>query len=446
MNTKMDSNLPTESKGKILIVDDTLENINLLGTMLAEYGYKVRKALNGQLALMGVQTSPPDLILLDINMPEMNGYEVCKKLKESNNTCDIPVIFLSALDDVLDKVKAFSVGGVDYISKPFQFEEVLARVENHLTIQRLQNSLNEQNVLLQKSEALEREKSQQLEQALLSLQQTQAQLIQSEKMSSLGQLVAGIAHEINNPISFIYGNLKYLSDYSPQMMQLIQLYQQSLPNPSADIQQLEESLDLEFLNDDLPKMLTSMKVGAERIRNIVDSLKNFSRLGESELKSVDIHQGLDSTLMLLQHRLNNEDSGLFINVVKEYGSLPLIKCYAGQINQVFMNILNNGIDALEKKQKQNNYNFLSPTIRIITETIDANTIWIKINDNGVGMSGEIKKKIFDPFFTTKQVGSGTGLGLSITYQIVVESHKGQLYCESKESEGTTFTIILPIHN
>ncbi len=442
----MDSNLPTESKGKILIVDDTLENINLLGTMLTEYGYKVRKALNGQLALMGVQTSPPDLILLDINMPEMNGYEVCKKLKESNNTCDIPVIFLSALDDVLDKVKAFSVGGVDYISKPFQFEEVLARVENHLTIQRLQKSLHEQNALLQRAELIQREKSQQLEQALLSLQQTQAQLIQSEKMSSLGQLVAGIAHEINNPINFIYGNLKYINDYSPQMLQLIQLYQQALPNASPDIQQLEESLDLEFLNDDLPKMLTSMKVGAERIRNIVDSLKNFSRLGESELKSVDIHQGLDSTLMLLQHRLNNEDSGLSINVVKEYVSLPLIKCYAGQINQVFMNILNNGIDALEKKQKQNNYNFLSPTIRIITETIDANTICIKINDNGVGMSEEIKKKIFDPFFTTKEVGSGTGLGLSITYQIVVESHKGQLYCESKGSEGTTFTIILPIHN
>lgn len=442
----MNSNLTPDSKAKILIVDDTLENINLLATMLSEYGYKVRKALNGQLALMGVQTSPPDLILLDINMPEMNGYEVCKKLKESANTREIPVIFLSALDDVLDKVKAFSVGGVDYISKPFQFEEVLARVENHLTIQRLQNSLNERNVLLQKSEALEREKSQQLAQALLSLQQTQTQLIQSEKMSSLGQLVAGIAHEINNPINFIYGNLKYLTDYSPQMMQLIQLYQQSLPNPSADIQQLEESLDLEFLNDDLPKMLTSMKVGAERIRDIVESLKNFSRLGESELKSVDIHQGLDSTLLLLQHRLNNQDSGLSIDVVKEYGSLPLIKCYAGQINQVFMNILNNAVDALEKRKKLDNFNSQSPKIKIITERTNSNTICIKITDNGIGMSEAVRKKIFDPFFTTKQVGAGTGLGLSITYQIVVESHGGQLYCESKEKEETTFTIILPIHN
>lgn len=442
----MNSNLPNELKGKILIVDDTLENINLLATMLTEYGYKVRKALNGQLALMGVQTSPPDLILLDINMPEMNGYEVCKKLKESANTREIPVIFLSALDDVLDKVKAFSVGGVDYISKPFQFEEVLARVENHLTIQRLQNSINEQNLLLQKSEALEREKSQQLEQALLSLQQTQAQLIQSEKMSSLGQLVAGIAHEINNPINFIYGNLKYLTDYSPQMMQLIQLYQQSLPNPSADIQQLEESLDLEFLNDDLPKMLTSMKVGAERIRDIVESLKNFSRLGESELKSVDIHQGLDSTLRLLQHRLNNDDNGVSIEVVKEYGSLPLIKCYAGQINQVFMNIFNNGIDALEKKKKEKNFNSHSATIGILTEATDEKNICIKITDNGIGMSEAVKKKIFDPFFTTKEVGSGTGLGLSITYQIVVESHGGKLYCESTEGEGTSFTIILPLHN
>ncbi|MBD3559949.1 hybrid sensor histidine kinase/response regulator, partial [Planktothrix sp. FACHB-1355] len=442
-----------ESKGKILIVDDTLDNINALATILTDCGYKVRKALHGQMALMGVQASPPDLILLDINMPEINGYEVCKKLKSDDKTREIPVIFLSALDDVLDKVKAFSVGGVDYITKPFQFEEVLARVETHLTIQRLQNKLAEQNALLQKSSALEREKSQQLEQALHQLQQTQAQLIQSEKMSSLGQTVAGIAHEINNPINFIYGNLRHINDYISQMLQLIQIYQQALPNPSTDIQHLQESLDIEFLAEDLPKLLASMKVGSERIRDIVLSLRNFSRLGEAELKPVDIHEGLDSTLMILQHRLNEQPNSPAITVVKAYGTLPLVECYAALINQVFMNILNNAIDSLESRfandalsEDSTEQLNPSPTISISTQIKEGDRVIIRIADNGTGMTEAIQKKAFDPFFTTKKVGVRTGLGLSIAYQIVVEHHGGEIFCESVPGEGATFTVILPLRH
>lgn len=448
----MNNSDDNQFKAKILVVDDTLDNINLLSTMLTNCGYKVRKALNGQMALMGIQASPPDIILLDINMPEMNGYEVCQKLKADEKNRLIPVIFLSALDDVFDKVKAFAVGGVDYITKPFQFEEVLARVENHLTTRRLQKQLTEQNALLQESAAREREKSQQLEQALLKLQQTQVQLIQSEKMSAIGQLVASMAHEINNPINFIYANLPYVAEYASESLLLLQLYQQAFPQPPFDIQQRREELDLEFLSEDLPKILSSMKVGSERISNIILSLRNFSRLGEAELKMVDIHEGIDSTLMILQHRLNGQPDLPPIKVVKEYGSLPKVECLASQINQVFLNILNNAIDALYSlficptamlPTSNAETKIQTPTITISTDMADLQRVAITIRDNGPGMTEALKNRIFEPFFTTKEVGSGTGLGLSTSYQIIVDSHGGELVCESVLG-GTTFTIFLPI--
>lgn len=432
----------SEAKGNILVVDDTIDNINLLATMLTELGYKVRKALSGSMALMGVQAALPDLILLDISMPEMNGYEVCEKLKASEQTRDIPVIFLSALDNVLDKVRAFSVGGVDYITKPFQLEEVLVRVENHLTIRRLQKQLSEQNSLLKKSEALEREKSHQLEITLRQLQKTQTQLIQSEKMSSLGQLVGGIAHEINNPISFIYGNISHIQEYSGSLLQFIQQYQQELPTPSTALQELQESQDLEFLKEDLPALLISVKSGVQRIRDLVLSLRSFSRLGESELKNVDIHEGLESTLILLQHRLDARSNVPEITLEKQYSTLPEVECYAGQLNQVFLHILNNAIDAIEKVNWTNAQSL--PSIQIRTLLIDASQIEITITDNGLGINESLHKKIFDPFFTTKKIGSGIGMGLSISYQIVVESHSGKLLCESTPGEGATFTIILPL--
>ncbi|MFB2876828.1 sensor histidine kinase [Floridanema aerugineum] len=285
-------------------------------------------------------------------------------------------------------------------------------------------------------------------QAYQALQEAQAKLIQTEKMSSLGQLVAGVAHEINNPINFIYGNLPHAADYTQELLRLIELYQEKYPNPEPEIQELEEEIDLEFLITDLKKIQASMSMGANRIREIVLSLRNFSRFDEAEMKDVDIHEGIDSTLLILQNRLKETPANFAVKVVKEYGNLPLLECYAGQLNQVFMNILTNAIDALDKfrsKEKEENQN-LVPTIIIHSElSEDKSRAVVKIKDNGCGISDENQTKLFDPFFTTKPVGKGTGLGLSICYQIIVDKHKGDLRCVSEVGKGTEFSIEIPVY-
>jgi len=672
----MNSNQASAPLADLLVVDDTPDNLRLLSTMLSERGYKVRKVINGQLALKVASLAPPDLILLDINMPQMNGYEVCEKLKADPQTREVPVIFLSALDDVSDKVKAFTVGGVDYITKPFQGEEVLARVKNQLAVRFLSQQLSEQNTLLQQeirvrqqaeealiesairlrnqnivltelarnqalnqgdlktalkeiteatanniavervsvwlfdststkiqcldlfahslnqhsegielaavdyptyfqaltqeqliatdnahvdprtqefskayltplgitsmldapirlggqtvgvlcseqvgvsrhwtpedqnfarsianlvslaleaqerkraeealrqSEAREREKATQLELALVELKRTQSQLIQTEKMSSLGQMVAGVAHEINNPISFIYGNLTPAREYLQDLFRLIKIYQQTYPHPTPEIQQIASEIDLQFLIEDWQQLMDSMQVGAERIQEIVRSLQLFSRQNESDQKPVDIHEGINNTLLILQHRLRTLSGTNGIEVIKDYGQLPLVTCYPSQLNQVFMNLLNNAIDALETQP--------SPRVITIRTSMESGELRshsgnkghqsfseeglgtkesiipiapyphrsfsekgpqvpqfaiIRIADNGPGMPEEVQKKIFDPFFTTKSVGSGTGLGLSISYQIVVEKHKGQLSCVSVLGKGTELIIKIPV--
>lgn len=292
-----------------------------------------------------------------------------------------------------------------------------------------------------------RQKTQQLEAALKEIQETQAQLVQSEKMSSLGQLVAGIAHEVNNPINFIHGNILHANEYTENLINLVELYSKHYPQPVAEIQDEIEEIELDFLIEDLPKLLSSMKVGAERIRQIVLSLRNFSRLDEAEQKSVDIHEGIDNTLLILQHRLKEKVGRGTIQIVKNYGDLPWIECYAGQLNQVFMNIINNGLDALEEYNHQRSLEEIknNPSIiKISTEVIDNNWVQIRIADNGTGIPNEVQKRLFDPFFTTKSIGKGTGLGLSISYQIVVEKHKGELQCISELGEGSEFIIKIPI--
>ena len=291
------------------------------------------------------------------------------------------------------------------------------------------------------------QKTQQLELAIKEIQQTQAQLVQSEKMSSLGQLVAGVAHEINNPINFIHGNVNHANEYIKDLLNLLQLYQHYYPQPVTEIQAEVEAIDLDFLIEDLPKLLASMKVGAERIRQIVLSLRNFSRLDEAEQKPVDIHEGIDNTLLILQHRLKEKSGRSSVKIIKKYGDLPLVECYAGQLNQVFMNILTNGIDALEEYNDQRSLEEIkgNPSlITIYTEVINPDWVQIRIVDNGLGMTEEVRQRLFDPFFTTKSVGKGTGLGLSISYQIVVEKHKGKLQCISAPGQGAEFLIKIPI--
>jgi len=310
---------------------------------------------------------------------------------------------------------------------------------------------------LRYSEAELREKANQLERTLHELQRTQATLIQKEKMSSLGQLVAGLAHEINNPISFIHGNLPYASQYVRELLDLVHLYQQYYPQPAAEIETRAQEIDLSFLLDDLVRILLSMQRGVERIQLLVSSLQNFVRLDQAEMKPVDLHEGIDSTLLILQNRLKQTPDHPGILVIKEYGDLPLVECYAGEINQVFINVLSNAIDALE-----GTYPVCcpSPCIRIRTEVIvgsplenhsiqnqqSDNSVWvaIQIADNGPGMTEAVRQKLFDPFFTTKPVGKGTGLGLSISYQIVVEKHGGQLKCISAPGQGTEIAIEIPI--
>ncbi|MCC5631422.1 histidine kinase [Nostoc sphaeroides CHAB 2801] len=304
-----------------------------------------------------------------------------------------------------------------------------------------------QSALQMKENLAEAEaQSKKLEKSLRDLQQTQAQLVQAEKMSSLGQLVAGIAHEINNPVNFIYGNLKYAKDYTQCLLNLVHLYQQLYTNPGSEIQEYIKEIDLDFLLNDLPKILSSMEVGAERISGIVLSLRNFSRLDEAEKKSVNIHQGLDSTLLILQSRFKNSVDYPAIKVVKNYGNLPLVDCYPGQLNQVFMNIISNAIDALDDHNSKGaiaEIHAHSNTITITTEVIETKCV-IRIADNGSGMTQAVKERLFDPFFTTKPVGKGTGLGLSISYQIVVEKHGGTLRCVSEPGQGTEFWIEIPL--
>ncbi len=286
----------------------------------------------------------------------------------------------------------------------------------------------------------------QLQQLLGELQKAQTHLIQAEKMSSLGQLVAGIAHEINNPINFIHGNLAHVKDYAHNLLGLAQMYQKHYPIPVSEIVSETEKIDLDFLQEDLPKLLRSMEVGTERIRHIVLSLRNFSRIDEAEFKAVDIHEGIDSTLMILQHRLKACPEHPAIEVIKDYANLPLVECYPGQLNQVFMNILANAIDAIEefhakRTEYENKHN--TACITIHTSIIDH---WVKIAiaDSGSGISEQVRQKIFDPFFTTKPIGKGTGMGMSISYQIVVGKHGGKLDYFSRMGEGTEFVIQIPV--
>lgn len=339
--------------------------------------------------------------------------------------------------------------------------ELLQEVVNQLAIALDQAELYEQSCqAMAQAQAQARE----LEKALAEIQRT-PQLIQTEKMASLGQLVAGVAHEINNPVNFIHGNLIHAQRYVDDLLELVQLYATEYPNPTSVIKRQSQIIEVDFIAEDLPKLFTSMRVGAERIREIVRSLRTFSRLDEAAVKAVNLHEGIEATLLILQKRLDARKGRPPIQVIKEYGNLPPVQCHAGQLNQVLMNILSNAIDALDEIEQSKNRNedlngvlpsvsaqpslsaqlltLYSPTITIQTEVIGSNRVAIRIADNGPGMPKAVQKRVFDPFFTTKPVGKGTGLGMSVSYQIITETHRGQLYFNSIPGKGTEFVIEIP---
>nr|WP_083637059.1 response regulator [Leptolyngbya sp. 'hensonii'] len=459
----------TSSSSSILIVDDNPTNLEVLSEALSDAGFQVSVALDGESAIDQAQYYQPELVLLDVMMPGIDGFETCQRLKANPTTRDIPVIFMTALADTEHKVRGLTSGAIDYITKPFQQEEVLARVRLQLNLRNLSKTLELQNVKL-KQEIAEREAAQtalqtltkdlerrveertaELSQALQNLQVAQSQLVHGEKLATLGQLVAGVAHEINNPVNFIHGNIVFATDYIRGVLDLLQLYQTQFPDKTPEIQQLSETLDLEFIQSDLPSLLTSMKVGTDRIREIVRSLRTFARHDEAEIKRVDLHDGIDSALMILNSRLKPQQNYPAIQIIREYGDLPSVECYPGQLNQVFMNILNNAIDAVEEAMVYRSVRILGkeadltpPTIRICTALTEHEHIAIRIADSGLGMPEEIKRRIFEPFFTTKPAGKGTGLGLSISHQIVAEKHQGNLECYSIPGQGTEFVIRIPM--
>jgi signal transduction histidine kinase len=474
----MNNELTSDSKGNILVVDDTPANLRLLVGILTEKGYKVRPVPNGELALSAARGFPPDLILLDIMMPEMNGYEVCSELKADERTRDIPVIFISAINDVLDKVKAFSVGGVDYITKPFHVEEVLARVEAHLTICNLQKNLQYKN--------------EELTRTLHQLQATQNQLIQSEKMAALGQLIAGIAHEINTPLgaikssieniaNFLNQNIEQLADFFQKLSRdcepdLLTLLQKPIPQQNLfsikEKRQLKKALrsqldslgidNSDILADTLvklgiysdieplvpllkdPKSQTTLNnayqffsvqkstqiitTATERTAKVVFALKSYSRYDSmAEKVQTNIIDGIETVLTLYHNQLKQG-----VEVIKNYTELPLVLCYPDELNQVWTNLIHNALQAMENKG----------TLKIDVSRQDKKVL-VSITDSGKGIPPEVIPKIFEPFFTTKPAGEGSGLGLDIVRKII-EKHQAMIEVESVPGQ-TTFTVYLPIN-
>ena len=420
----------------ILIVDDTPANLEVISDTLSDAGFEVAIAPSGERAFKQLQLQLPDLILLDVMMPIMDGFEVCQQLKANPITQDIPVIFMTALSDTESKTKGFELGAVDYITKPFQEAEVLARVKTHLQLRRLTKNL-EQQVAQRTSE---------LNRALQALQSSQLQLVQSEKMSALGNLVAGIAHEINNPLGFVNGNVNHIEEYTQDLLGLLDLYQQHYPQPIDAIQAEEEAIDLDYLREDLPKLIRSTQEGIKRITNISTSLRTFSRADSDRPIPFNLHDGIDSTLLILKHRLKANETRPEIEVITNYGLIPKVECFAGQLNQVFMNILANAIDAIDEflLNEKTNQKKRNGKIHIHTELLNR-SVMIRIKDNALGMSEEVKARIFDHLFTTKGVGKGTGLGLAIARQIVTEKHNGSIEVNSTLGQGSEFIITLPVN-
>lgn len=411
--------------GTIMVVDDKPSNLKLLGSILRDKGYMVRIFPRGDLALKSAISDPPDLILLDVTMPGMDGYEVCRLLKENVHTKDLPVVFISALSETRDKIKAFQAGGVDFITKPFQVEEVHARVEIHLTLKRIKAALEEKNRILEK--------------AFDELKTAQQVLLQSEKMAALGVLVAGIAHEINNPVNFIKSSTVGLEKDIKDLERLLHTHEQceKTCNDSTctfKLLQMKKDIDYDVLVQEIPELVSNILEGVRRTEEIVNSLRSYSRLDSAGSQIINIHDMINSSLSILKTRYKDK-----VQIVREFQIIPSVSGLPGKLMQVFINIIGNALDALENMDNNERQ------IIIKTSSCSQNgSSWarIDIEDNGPGIPDALLSRIFDPFFTTKEVGKGTGLGLSITIGIVKE-HQGTIKVENRENGGATFSLLLP---
>ncbi len=414
-----------EGRGaKILIVDDVPINRMLLEKLLGKCGYTTLSAENGKQALNLLEKESIDLVLLDVMMPEMSGLEVLKRMREEKRTEEVPVIFITAVNESGMREKGFELGAVDYITKPIDNEEVRVRVKTHLQLNAIRKSLEKKNAELKRVNK--------------ELKEAHAQLLQREKLASIGQLAAGIAHEINNPAGFVFSNLNSLQEYTEDFIKILKEYEELLSvckskgdeellSLAQRVERVKEELDVDLLLEDIKDAISESLEGAERITKIVKDLKSFAHVDEAELKYANINEGIESTLNIVWNELKYK-----AEVVKEYGELPDIECYPQQLNQVFMNLLVNAAQAIEERGQ----------IRIRTYS-DGGRVYVQISDTGVGIPKENLSRIFEPFFTTKEVGKGTGLGLSMSYGII-KKHGGKIDVQSQVGKGTTFTIELPL--
>ncbi len=420
----------------ILLVDDNPNNLKVLSEAIQGYGWKALMATDGESAIEQAEYAPPDLIILDVMMPGIDGFETCRRLKANSITEDIPVIFMTALSSSVDKVKGLEIGAVDYITKPFQQEEVIARLKLHLKISHLTRTLEQQV----------EQRTAELTKSLQQLQHSQLQMIQNEKMSALGNLVAGIAHEMNNPLGFISVSLKQAQPNISDIIEHLRLYQESFPLPSKKIIAHAEEVDLDYSIQDLSKMIESMTMACDRIKSISNSLRTFSRADRDCKQPFNLHEGIDSTILILKHRLKANEHRPAIEVETHYGNIPEVECFPGQLNQVFMNVLSNAIDTLDESSTERSFAEITanPNKIKITTILLEKQVKISIADNGKGMSESVKEHIFDHLFTTKKVGKGTGLGLAIARQIILEKHGGSIVVNSHLGQGTEFVITIPI--